>query len=98
MAIFRVPEDEPGIGSQGWHYVRGVAFCNPCDQFSRKQGRVIALRRALRAIETRQNSDRIPKGKPVWILFYFFGMEYLSCYDAHRCTEYEKKIFEEGKR
>lgn len=72
-------------------FVRGVAFCNPRDQFNRKLGRAIALGRAIKAIENRQSKDPIPMNKPVsWALPTW---SFLSIWDAS-LTKFEQKMFE----
>lgn len=73
-------------------YVRGVAFCNPKDQFAKKLGRAIALGRAVKAIETHQFNDRIPKNEPVSILIGSLGWAWLSQWDI-TLTEHEKRLF-----
>lgn len=80
----------------GSYFVRGVAFCNPIDQFSRKKGRAIALGRAVKAIEKSCFSDPIPNRKPAWMLERMLGWTYFSCWDI-TLTSYEKKLFKERK-
>ena len=72
-------------------FVRGVAFCNPKDQFNRKVGRAIALGRAMKAIQSEQFTDPIPPRTPALILQRTMGWAYLSCWDI-TLTEYEAKI------
>lgn len=75
------------------NFTRGIAFCNPLDQFNRKLGRAIALGRAVKAIEW-ADSEPIPKRTPAWILNEHFGWAYLSAYDI-KLTEHESKMFKE---
>jgi hypothetical protein len=84
---------EPGEIS---HYIfaRGVAFCNPRDQFARKLGRAIALGRLTKAVETRATSEGIPMRTPAGILNRLRGWTHLSEWGAHP-TNYEKELFEE---
>ena len=77
---------------EGWHFVRGIAFCNPKDQFSRKLGRHIALGRAVKAIETHLFTEPIPKNKPAWILTEMLGWAYFSTWGITP-TEYERRLF-----
>lgn len=70
-------------------FVRGVAFCNPLDQFNRKLGRAVALGRVMKALESRQSSDPIPVNKPVGVLS---SWGFLSLWDAS-LTEFEQKMF-----
>ena len=79
----------------GWHYVRGVSFCNPRDQFVKKTGRAIALGRAIRAIESRRHNDYIKRTTPADILNRDLGWIALSAFNV-ALTEYEKKMFEGG--
>jgi hypothetical protein len=81
---------------EGWHYVRGVAFCSPKDQFVKKTGRAIALGRAVRAIEKRSFNDPIHKTTPAVILAEQFGWAYLSQWNVS-LTEYELNPFKEAK-
>lgn len=75
-------------------FVRGVAFCNPLDQFNRKHGCAIALGRVIKAIERREYSELIPKKKPAWILERMMGWAYFSTWDI-TLTDYEKKMFKD---
>jgi hypothetical protein len=75
-------------------YVRGVAFCNPKDQFNKKTGRTIALGRLIKAIETRNLNDPVPAKTPAGVLTRVFLWLWMSEWGA-TLTEYEKKLFEE---
>lgn len=77
----------------GLSYARGVAFCNPKDQFNRRLGRAIALGRAVKALEHFCSSDSIPYGEPVSILIYRLDWEFLSCWNPV-LTNFERKLFE----
>jgi len=72
-------------------YTRGVAFCSPRDQFNRRQGRNIALGRAIQAIESHLNSGRIGSKNPSYILVRIQHWICLSEWNAI-LTKYEKKI------
>lgn len=80
---------------EGTHYVRGVAFCNPTDQFARKVGRAIALGRAVKAIEAQQFTEPIPESKPACILTRMLGWSYFSCWDI-TLTDNEQRLFKEA--
>jgi len=80
---------------EGAHYVRGIAFCNPKDQFNRRLGRNIALGRAVKAIENRCNADPIPTRKPASVLHKDLGWYFLSCWYAE-LTSYEQRLFSGG--
>ena len=69
---------------------RGIAFCSPLDQFVRKEGRNIALGRAIKAMEKRVSSEPIPQNTPAGILKHRF-MDFLSTFSAG-LTDYEKKL------
>ncbi|MDD5510504.1 MAG: hypothetical protein PHI12_06835 [Dehalococcoidales bacterium] len=68
-----------GADPVGVFYVRGVAFCSPDDQFVKKTGRAIALGRAIKALERKEDSDFIPKNTPAGILNRQ-GWHYLSAW------------------
>jgi len=88
-----VPDAFIGDNSvEGWHYVRGVSFCNPKDQFNKKTGRAIALGRAIKAIESHHSSDSIHRTTPVFILAQSQGWVYLSAWNIG-LTEYEQRLF-----
>ena len=87
VCVIPIGDEELGIV-----YSRGVAFCNPIDQFNRKKGRAIALGRAVKAIENKEFSDLIPGGKPAWVLWRMLGWICFSCWEA-TLTDYEKKMF-----
>ncbi|KKM11312.1 hypothetical protein LCGC14_1720980 [marine sediment metagenome] len=69
---------------------RGIAFCSPLDQFIRKEGRNIALGRAIKAMECNSCSEPIPRRTPAIVLIQP-GIHYLSTFSAY-LTEYEKKL------
>lgn len=71
--------------------VRGIAFCNPLDQFVRKLGRNIALGRAIKALEEGDSSEAIPDNTPAEILKHNQGMSFLSEFNPE-LTELEKKL------
>jgi len=73
-------------------YARGVAFCNPVDQFNRKLGRAIALGRAVKAIENHAGGDLIKARTPAWILYKTLGWICFSAFEV-TLTDYEKKLF-----
>jgi len=79
---------------KGTVYVRGVAFCSPRDQFNRRQGRNIALGRAVQAMESQLNRGYIRKGNPCSILTQHYGWVCLAEWDAALAL-YEKKIMKE---
>lgn len=81
----------PSCGGTG--YVRGVAFCNPLDQFNKRLGRAIALGRAIKAIERGEDSEPVPKKTPAWILRTSRGIFFLSEFNAKLC-EFEQRLFE----
>lgn len=77
-------EDRPGV-------VRGVAFCNPLDQFNRKLGRDIALGRAVKAIERGDDSEPVPENTPASILKRERGMDFLSAFNPE-LSEFEQGL------
>lgn len=76
----------------GTLFARGVAFCNPIDQFNRRLGRAIALGRAIKAIESHQVNDPIPNKAPCSILSKNLGWDCLSAW-AITLTRFERQMF-----
>lgn len=85
-----IPVGETGTGRT--QYVRGIAYCNPKDQFVKKLGRAIALGRAVQAIEKHGYSEPISDDTPAVSLRNEWGWGYLSQWDIE-LTNYEKGIF-----
>jgi hypothetical protein len=73
-------------------FARGVSFCNPKDQFSKKTGRAIALGRAVKAIEHNIDSDFIQKTTPAIYLSIELGWVAFSVWNA-TLTRLEAKLF-----
>ncbi len=71
-------------------YCRGIAFCNPKDQFIREKGRGIALGRAIKAWEQQHCSGAVSLSTPAGIL-RMQNFLYLSTY-APGLTDYEQKV------
>ena len=75
---------------------RGIAFCSPLDQFNKKLGRNIALRRAIKALEWRCCGEAIPENTPARVLKHLHPslggyFAFLSTFSAG-LTEYEQKL------
>lgn len=82
----------PYPSCSGPGYVRGVAFCNPLDQFNKRLGRAIALGRAIKAIERGEDSEPIPLNTPANILRQRQGIFFLSEFNV-ALSEFEQRIF-----
>ena len=80
----------PYQSCDGTGYVRGVAFCNPRDQFNKRLGRSIALGRALKALEQGEDTSPVPKRLPVSILIPW-GISFLSSFNPV-LTVFERKL------
>jgi len=76
------------------HYVRGVSFCSPKDQFNKKVGRAKALGRAIKALEHEASSEWLLTHNPTTVLTGL-GIFALSSHSPV-LTRYELKIMGEG--
>lgn len=65
-------------------FVRGLALCSQQDQFVKRQGKAIALGRAIQAIENELTVEAQVGSSVIAV----------SCYNA-TLTEFEKKLFKE---
>lgn len=84
------------ISGIGHGFVRGIAFCNPKDQFARKVGRAIALERAFLAIDTKMNHKLIHSHSVCGVLLRYSFTYFSEYYPA--LTEYESRLFEYKKK
>ena len=80
----------PVPACEGDAVMRGIAFCNPRDQFNKKLGRTIALGRAVKALERGDTSEPVPLKTPAAILIAQ-GMTYLSEFNP-ALTAFEQKL------
>ncbi len=69
---------------------RGIAFCNPRDQFVKKLGRNVALGRAIKALERGASSEPVPLKTPAAILITE-GISFLSEFNP-ALTAFEQKL------
>jgi len=77
------------------YYVRGVSFCEPGDQFSKRDGRNRALGRAVQALERSSDSGRIPiDPREARARLFLTTPEFcsLSGYDV-TLTPFEQRLF-----
>jgi hypothetical protein len=61
VCVIRIPAGSPcwtGVTLTD-RYARGLSFCVPQDQFSKKEGRTVALGRAIQAVENRIDKNPI---------------------------------------
>jgi len=81
-------------------YHRGVSFCSFLDNVSKESGRDIAEDRAIKAMKTKQNSDKISRAEVYEILNAsnnpIIG-EFKSAYDIEM-TPFEKYLFTSKKK
>lgn len=87
VCVIRIPSDD---GKQEI-VIRGLSFCNPIDQFSRKEGRARALGRAAKAIKNQASTEPVPMKTPAWIITQYHDWEFLSMFDVEP-TKFEKEI------
>ncbi len=71
---------------------RGISFCNPVDQFIKRQGRNIALGRAVQARERGWFAEPVPMNTSAFVLSTASGLHYLSECNPE-LTEREKALF-----
>ena len=82
----------PYPSCSGIGYARGVAFCNPLDQFNKHLGRAMALGRAIKAIERGEDSEPVPQKTPAGILTTNRGIFFLSEFNT-ALSEFEQSLF-----
>lgn len=86
---------DPGTGVD--YYARGVAFCEPGDQFVKRLGRDIALGRAIQALERQASSNPLPSDpvspEPRSYL-RMYGFRYLSAFQVLP-TKLERRLMGE---
>ncbi len=72
-------------------YVRGVAICNPLDQFNKRVGRDIALGRAIKALTRGHDSEPLHQRSAANIVWHCRGMSLLSIFNA-ALSEFEQRL------
>ena len=81
----------PFPSCDGEGIVRGIAFCNPLDQFNEKLGRNIALGRAIKAFEHGWSTEAVPEKTPAWLLNIHWAISFLSEFNP-KLTAFEQKL------